>query len=162
MTENEQHRTCQSLAERQQALRELITESRKDLLFYAPRLEGRLLDAIPVQQTLQQFLLRSPHHRLRIIVSDAPALVRDCPRLLALCRRLSSRTQLRVTAPELEPLDESLFLADRPYALQRLPGQRSLYRYFMADPQHIASLRQRAEVLWESGRSAAEFRELVI
>jgi hypothetical protein len=156
------YRHCHDLSERQAALRELIAETHTDLLFYAPRLDGRLLESAQIHQALQQFLLRSPRHRLRILVTQAPALVRDCPRLLALCRRLPSRALLRVPAPDAEPLDEALFLADRPYALHRPPSERSMHRYHAADPQGIAPLRQRVEELWEHGRAAAEFRELLI
>lgn len=156
------YRHCHDLAERQAALLELIAETRADLLFFAQRLDGKLLESADIHQALQRFLLRSPRHKLRILVTDAPALVRDCPRLLALCRRLPSRALLRVPARDAAPLDEILYLADRPYALHRPATERSLHRYLAADPQSIAPLRQRIEELWEHGRATAEFRELLI
>lgn len=161
MTDHE-HRFCQELTERQAALVELIAATRLDLLFFAPRLEGRLLECINVHQALQQYLLRSPRHRLRLLTGDAAALVRDCPRLVALCRRLPSRCLLRVPAPDAEPLDEAVFLADRPFALHRSAGERILHRYLVSDPQGVATLRQRIEPLWEHARVSAEFRDLVI
>lgn len=161
MTDNE-HRLCQELSERQQALTELIEATRHDLLWFASRLEARLIESGPAQQSLQQYLLRSPRHQLRLLVSDAAALVRDCPRLVALCRRLPSRCQMRIPAADAELLDEVIILADRPYALHRPVSERILHRYLPADPQGVAPLRQRTETLWDHARLCTEFRDLVI
>ncbi len=161
MTEHE-HRLCQDLADRQAALLELIAATRHDLLFFAPRLEGRLLEASAVHQTLQKYLLSGPRHRIRLLTADTAALVRDCPRLVALCRRLPSRCLLRVPTLDAEPLDEAAYLADRPYLLHRSAGERVLHRYIAADPQTIAVVRQRIESTWEYARPSPEFRDLVI
>lgn len=155
-------RHCDDLAARRTALRELIGAARLDLLFYAPRLEARLIEAPAIHDALQTFLLTSHRHRLRILVSEAAALVRDCPRLLALCRRLPSRAQLRVPSADAETLDETVLLADRPYALHRPANERHRHLFLAPEPGRVAALRQRTEELWEHGRSAAEFRELVI
>lgn len=161
MTEPVTHH-CDDLAARQNALRDLIGVTRQDLLLYAPRLEARLVEAREVHDALQGFLLRSPRHQLRVLVNDATALVRDCPRLLALCRRLPSRAQLRVPSTDADPLDEVVMLADRPHALHRPVNERNRHLYLAGDPARVAALRQRVEELWDHGRSAAEFRDLVI
>lgn len=157
-----EHQLCQTLAERQEALLAIIAASRSDLLIYAPRLDPRLMDSAATQTALQQFLLASPRHGVRIVVGDAAAMVRDCPRLTALARRLPSRCSLRIPAPEAEPLDEVAILSDRPHALHRPAGERIVHRYLNAAPQLVAPLRQRIEPLWEAGRASAEFRDLAI
>lgn len=159
MTEPGSHR-CEDLAARLDALREVMGQAERELLFYAPRLESRLVEDPDVHRRLQDFLLASPRHNLRILVVDAAALVRDCPRLIALCRRLPSRCQLRVPGTRTEPLDEALYCADRHHALHRPPAERSLHLHLAAQPLKVDPLRKRVEALWDESREATDFRQL--
>jgi hypothetical protein len=159
MTESGVHH-CDDQESRINALREVLSRAEQELLFYAPRLNGRLIEDAAVQQPLQNFLLASPRHSLRILVVDAAALVRDCPRLVDLCRRLPSRCLLRVPSPRAEPLDEELYCADRYNALHRPLNERSLYLHLADQPLKVSPLRQRVEDLWDGSHESPEFRQL--
>jgi hypothetical protein len=155
-------RHCEDLAARITALQEVLEAASRELLFYAPRLDGRLIEDPGVQRRLQTFLLASPRHSLRVLVEDAAGLVRECPRLVALCRRLPSRCQLRIPSPQAEPLDEALYCADRHHALHRPPTERTLYLHLAGQPLKVAPLRQRVEALWDESRESEDFRQLTI
>lgn len=155
-------RHCTDRAERQQAFHALLRQVAAELLFYAPRLDPVLLEDPTSQRLLQAFLTASPRHRLRVLVGDPAALVQQCPRLLALCRRLPSRCSLKVPAPDAEPLDEALYCADRHHALHRPPTERTLHLHLAGYPQRVAPLRQRIEALWDQARDSAEFQQLML
>jgi hypothetical protein len=151
---------CEDNDARISALQDVLAAASRELLFYAPRLNGRLIEDPGVQHRLQAFLLASPRHSLRVLVVEAAALVRDCPRLVDLCRRLPSRCQLRIPAPNAEPLDEALYCADQHHALHRPPNERTLYLHLANQPLKVAPLRQRVEELWDNARQSPEFRQL--
>jgi hypothetical protein len=161
MTEPGVHHCADSEA-RRSALRAVLDEARQEVLFYAPRLDAMLIEDAGVQRRLQAFLLASPRHSLRVLVVDPAPLVRECPRLLALCHRLPSRCQLRVTGPHAEPLDEALYCADRHHALHRPPTERGLHLHLADQPLKVAPLRERVEALWDDARESAEFRHLTL
>lgn len=151
---------CDSHEERLAALAEVLGQAERELLFYAPRLDGRLVEDAAIQRRLQAFLLASPRHSLRILVVEAAALVRECPRLLALCRRLPSRCQLRVPGPQAEVLDEALYCADLHHALHRPPAERTRHLHLAAQPLKVSPLRKRVEALWDGSRESEEFLQL--
>lgn len=151
---------CEDLDSRTSALREVVSEAGQELLFYAPRLDSRMIEDPDVQRRMQAFLLESPRHSLRILVTDAAALVRECPRLVALCRRLPSRCQMRIPDPHAEPLDEALYCADRHHAVHRPPSERTVHLHLANQPLKVDPLRQRVDELWDHARESAEFRHL--
>ena len=151
---------CDNLEDRIAALGDVLDQAERELLFYAPRLEGRLVDDPGIQRRLQAFLLASPRHSLRVLVVEAAALVRECPRLLALCRRLPSRCLLRVPDPQADALDESLYCADRHHALHRPPTERTRHLHLATQPLKVSPLKKRVEELWDGSRESEEFRQL--
>lgn len=153
---------CEDKESRINALQEVVAAASQELLFYAPRLNSQLIEDPGVQRRLQTFLLASPRHSLRILVTEAAALVRDCPRLMDLCRRLPSRCQLRAPSPHAEPPDEALFCADRHHALHLPPNERTHYLHLANQPLKVAPLRQRVEELWDHARESPEFRQLTL
>jgi hypothetical protein len=161
MTSPKLHR-CEDRQQRLVAFRELLGQAQQALLFYAPRLDAKLLQDPEALATLQHFLTSSPRHQLRVLVLEPEALVRECPRLLALCRRLPSRCSLRVPAAEAEPLDEALYCADRHHALHRPPGQRTQYLYMSHAPLRVAPLYKRVDDMWELAQESADLQQLSI
>jgi hypothetical protein len=161
MSDPDIHR-CEDNASRIAALQAVLDAAQRELLFYAPRFDGHLIEDAGVQRRLQAFLLASPRHTLRFLVVEAAALVRDCPRLLALCRRLPSRCQLRIPGPHAEALDEALYCADSHHALHRPPTERTLHLHLAGQPLKVSPLRKRVEALWDDARESEEFRQLSI
>lgn len=154
--------SCTDRPQRLAAFQAILGATSRELLFYGPRLDPAIIEDPASQRLLQAFLTASPRHGLRVLVIEPAALVRQCPRLLALCRRLPSRCTLRIPARDAEPLDEALYCADRHHALHRPPTERSLHLWLRDHPQRVAPLRQRVEELWEHGRESPEFQQLVL
>lgn len=157
-----QARRCEDREQKLAALRELLGKASREILFYAPRLDSALIEDAEVLAVLQRFLTASPRHRLRVLVGEPAALVRECPRLLTLCRRLPSRCSLRVPAPDAEPLDEALYCADRHHALHRPLTERAVYLYLSDAPLRVGPLYKRVDTLWEEARESAELLQLSI
>lgn len=153
---------CTDRDQRLNAFRTLLGMAQRELLFYAPRLDPVLANDSAALDSLQRFLTASPRHSLRVLVGEPGALVRDCPRLLALCRRLPSRCALKVPAPDAEPLDEALLCADRHHALHRPPTERTLHLFMRDAPLRVAPLRGRVEELWEQARESRELQQLAL
>lgn len=155
-------RHCDDRAQRLAAFHELLAATHRELLFYGPRLDPALVEDATSQRLLQAFLLASPRHDLRVLVGEPTALARQCPRLLALCRRLPSRCTLKIPAADADPLDETLYCADRHHALHRPPTERTLHLLLRDHPLRVAPLRQRVEELWDHARSSPEFQQLAL
>lgn len=153
---------CIERDQRLAAFQAVLDAADRELLFYGPRLDPALIEDAGSQRRLQAFLTASPRHGLRVLVTEPGALVRQCPRLLALCRRLPSRCALRVPAADADPLDEALYCADRHHALHRPPTERSLHLWLRDHPLRVAPLRQRVDEMWDHARESSEFQHLVL
>lgn len=114
----------------------LLRQAQRSLCIFSDDLEPWLYHRSSVQDACTRFLLANPKNRLRILLRDATAAVKQGHRLLNLSRRLSSNLQIRKLHPDYPTEELAFLLADdcglllRPeldqfagYALYQDPGR---------------------------------------
>ena len=78
----------------------LAENATRELVIFAPRLEGALFNTSRFARALASFAARHRHNLARIVVEDTEQAIRDNDRLVGLCRRLSDFIHMHKVAEE--------------------------------------------------------------
>lgn len=142
-------RTLTSYAELEAAIQTVTALATRRLLIFDGRL-GRAWDTTDRLDAIRAVALASARHEVRIVVHDAEALRRDCPRLMALATRFAHVIALRETRPEARHAKDALVIADGRHFVHRFHESAPRAGHGLEDPETAAALAGRFEELWEA------------
>lgn len=144
-----QYERFESFAEYEDRLDALIPAALATINVFQDRLTPRYNATLRID-LLRAFLRGDSTRRVRIVVHDAAALVRDFPRLLALARDLHPRLEIRQTLRTVRHIADPCVVIDGRHYLHRFhySGMRAAAgRDDMAGAQELTD---RYEALWEA------------
>jgi len=142
-------RTLTSYAELEAAIQTTVALATRRLLIFDGRL-GRVWDTPGRLDAIRTLALGSPRHEVRIVVHDAEALRRDCPRLVALAARFTHVIALRETRPEVRHAKDALVIADARHFVHRFHEGSPRAAQGLEDPETSTALAGRFEELWDA------------
>lgn len=139
---------------------EVVSAARHQLALMSVDLDRRLFGTDSFTERLRNFILQHRRARLRVLVHDPAAAVRNSIRLVEFGRMLSSRIEFRAMPDERRKLREEYFIADERALLYRSSPDQ-LDAKFYADAPMVARSHLRAfEALWHEATVAREMSVL--
>lgn len=132
--------------------------AQREIAVYSNQLAGEFFSGAEFLDTLRQLAIATPHTRVRILVRNPTAAVRNAPQVLELCRQLSSKVGIRAVAPEHRNRQVTFIIADD-RALVYHPSPDSNEAVVEAVPGTARHYLNAFEVLWESGSTEPDFRQ---
>ncbi|ARU88404.1 histone acetyltransferase HPA2 [Pseudomonas sp. M30-35] len=140
----------------------LLQQARRSLCIYSQDLEPWLYHHSSVQQACTEFLLANPRNRLRVLVKDLNASIKDGNRLITLSRRLSSNLLIRKLNPDYPIEDSSYLLADdRGVLLRPEADQFSGYASYQ-DAGRVRLRQAHFNQAWETSITDPDLRSFLL
>ena len=140
---------------------QLVRGARQELLLRSDSLEAALYGGEAFAESVKQFLLGSERARLRLLVLKPQAALRNAAQLIELCRRLSSKVELREPSPEQGPIDPCDWLiADRRALLERIGPEALQSQFWPQEPRRGKTRGEDFDTLWNEAQPSPELRNL--
>lgn len=147
------YRRFDSLGEYWAAFDELLSRAQREVMMFDVTL-GREHDRPHRIDALRALLAASQTHRLRILVHDARALARNCPRVCGLLRQYPGLVSIHRTLPEAHGAADPLLVVDATHALRRAHFRHARSVLITDDPAATRPLRERLEQIEEASETA--------
>lgn len=139
---------------------DVVAAARHQLALMSVDLDRKLFGTDDFTERLRNFILQHRRAKLRVLVHDPAAAVRNSVRLVEFGRMLSSRIEFRAVPMERRKLREEFFIADERALLYRSSPDQ-LDAKFYADAPMVARSHLRAfEVVWHESSVAREMSAL--
>jgi hypothetical protein len=90
----------------------LAENATREILIFAPRLEGDFFNSSRFSRALASFAARHRQNLARIVVEDTEQTIRDNDRLVGLCRRLSDFIHMHHVAEEHLGMSDMFIVVD--------------------------------------------------
>lgn len=142
-------RTLTSYAELEAAIQTVTALATRRLLVFDGRL-GRVWDTPGRLDAIRALALANARHEVRIVVHDAEAVRRDCPRLVALATRFTHVIALRETRPEARHAKDAIVIADARHFVHRFHEGSPRAAQGLEDPEAATALAGRFDEIWEA------------
>lgn len=141
---------------------ELLDQARRTVRIHAPELDGPLLDRDAPLSALAS-MTRTRRARVRVLLMDSSAALRDGHRLIDLARRFPSYIELRLLSQEDRVRRDAWVVADETGLVYR-PDYRRLAdgHACFHDVSLAPKLARDFDEWWERGQTDPELRRLYI
>lgn len=133
---------------------------RRELLIFTRDLDPAVLDHADFLEAVRQFVIRSRHTQLRVLVQDATRAIREGHGLVRLATRVSSHVSLHRPHPDDASQAEAFIVADDRAYLYRPLADRLEGRWNSYDPPEARALAKRFQTMWDRSKPEPEFRRL--
>lgn len=140
----------------------LLRDARHEIALYTRDLERRIYDQQDVLEQCRRLALSGPRARIRVLIQDPGAPVRDLHRLVELARRSPSAVSFRVPAAEDRAYSGAFLLTDRGGYLERGLGDRYEGEWSLRDVARHDRLWRYFDEVWERAEPADELRRLSV
>lgn len=139
---------------------DVVGAARHQLVLMSVELDRRLFGTDEFIERLRNFILEHRRARLRVLVHDPVAAVRNSIRLVEFGRRLSSRVEFRALPAEKRRLREEYLIADETALLYRNSPDQLEAKYYSEAPLVARSHLRAFETLWQDSTVARELSSL--
>lgn len=141
---------------------EVVSVARHHLALLTVDLDRRLFGTEAFTERLRNFILQHRRARLRVLVHDPAAAVRNSIRLVEFGRMLSSRIEFRAVPEERRRLREEFLIADELAVLYRSSPDQIDAKHYPNAPMVARSHLREFEALWHESTVAREMSALGI
>ncbi len=145
-----------------EAALEVVGVARHELVLISVELDRRLFGTEAFTDKLRGFIVAHRRARLRVLVHDPAAAVRNSIRLVEFGRLLSSRIEFRAIPEERRKLREEFLVADERALLYRSSPDQLEAKHYADAPMVARSHLREFEVLWHESEVAREMSTLRI
>lgn len=142
------------------AAQTLAENVHRELLIFSRDLEPAVLDQEDFLDAVRQFLIRSRHTRLRVLVQDPTRAIREGHGLVRLAARLTSHVGLHRPHRDDAGHSDAFIVADNTGFLYRPMADRLEGRWHAYDPPEARRLNKRFTEMWQRSEPEPEFRRL--
>lgn len=139
---------------------DVVGVARHELALVSVDLDRRLFGTEAFTQRLRGFILAHRRARLRVLVHDPAAAVRNSIRLVEFGRLLSSRVEFRALPDERRKLREEYLIADERALLYRSSPEQIEAKHYPDAPMVARSHLREFEALWNESTVAREMSVL--
>lgn len=143
-----------------EAALEVVAQARYQLVLLSFDLDRRLFGGETFTEQLRNFILQHRRARLRVLVHDPAAAVRNSIRLVEFGRLLSSRIEFRVVPEDRRRLREEYLVADERALLYRSGPDQLEAKYYADAPMVARSHLREFEAWWHEATVAREMSTL--
>lgn len=141
---------------------DVVGAARHHLALLSVDLDRRLFGTDAFTEKLRHFILQHRRARLRVLVHDPVAAVRNSIRLIEFGRLLSSRIEFRVVPEDRRKLREEFLIADELSVLYRSAPDQLDAKHYPDAPMVARSHLREFEALWHEATVARELSSLGI
>ena len=113
-------------------------------------------------EAVKQMVIKTKKSRVRVLVHEPVQILKHGHQLLDLSLQLSSFIEIRVPGPEHEPINESLFVADRTGYIYRRDCERYEGKLNFKDKRASRLLIHEFEAIWEKSRPDLNLRRALL
>lgn len=145
-----QHIKLGSLDEYSNALDKLCKLAEHNLYLFEKNYDGLGFNSEARYETLRNFLLASPTHRLFVLTHDTQYLSTQCPRMMMLLRHFGTRMFIYQTPKHLQQITEPFSVADDAHFVRRFHFDDPRGILGMHDPESARALKSRFMEMWAS------------
>ncbi len=135
---------------------EVVSAARYQLAMMSVDLDRRLFGSEAFVDNLREFVLQHRRARLRVLVHDPAAAVRNSVRLIEFGRLLSSRVEFRAVPASRHKLREEFLIADETALLHRGSPELVEARHYADAPMVARSQLRGFNTCWEESGVARE------
>jgi hypothetical protein len=156
MTDDElQHTHLDGLSDYNNALDTLCKLAQRNLYLFEKDYDGMGFNSVTRYETLRNFLLANPAHRLFMLVHDTHYLTKFCPRMLMLLRQFGTGMSIYQTPKNLRHITEPFSVADDSHYVRRFHFDDPHGILAQHDPEKARALKSRFLEMWASSHPAA-------
>lgn len=153
-----QRRVIRDRSEVSDYLAELAESATREIVIFAPQLDGVLFNTTRFSRALASFAARHRHNLARIVVEDAEQALRDNDRLVGLCRRLSDFIHMHQVSDEHLGIREMFVVVDhRGYLYQENTAKPECVAH-PHDGHQAVMLARRFNELWDRSEPIISLR----
>ena len=139
-------------------LAELAESATREIMIFAPRLDGDLFNSARFARALASFAARHRHNHARIVVEDTEQALRDNDRVVELCRRLSDFIHLHQVGEEHLGIRERFVVVDHRGYLRQQDLEKPDTIAHPRDTREAVLLVRRFNELWDRSEAIASLR----
>ncbi|MFQ5935165.1 MAG: hypothetical protein ACE5LB_01985 [Acidiferrobacterales bacterium] len=150
----------QSRAEARDIINQLFAQARRQIVIFAPALDGYFFNTSHVGQTLASFAAAHRNNMARVLVEHTSQAVRDNGRLVELCRRFTNFIKMRQVDEDDFGLREMFVIIDNSAYLHQRDVERVDYVAALDAPRDARLLAVKYTRLWERSHSIASILTL--
>jgi sugar-specific transcriptional regulator TrmB len=136
----------------------LIENARREIVIFAPQLDGALFNTSRFARALASFVARHRHNLARIVVEDAEQSIRDNDRLVLLFRRLSDFIHMHQVSEEHIGIREMFVVVDHRSCLYQADTSKHECISHFNDPHQAVTLARRFNELWDRSEPIQSLR----
>ncbi len=150
----------ESLSDNRAAADHLAGEVRRELLVFSRDMDPNVLNRGEWLEAVRQFVIRSRHTQLRVLVIDPTRAIREGHGLVRLGQRLSSHIHLHRVNEDHADRADCFIVADDLAYLYRPNAARWEGRWSTRSGADARQLRQDFDDMWQRSLPEPEFRKL--
>jgi len=153
-----QRRVIKNRDEVRNYLAELAESATREIVIFAPRLDGDLFNSTRFARALASFAARHRHNSARVVVEDTEQALRDNDRLVELCRRLSDFIHMHQVGEEHLGIREMFMVVDHRGYLHQQDLDKPDTIAHPRDAREAALLARRFNELWDRSEAISSLR----
>src|SRR3972149_5479078 len=136
----------------------LAENATREIVIFAPRLDGAYFNTSRFARALASFAARHRQNLARIVIEDAEQAIRDNDQLVGLCRRLSDFIHIRQVAEEHLGIREMFVVVDHRGYLHQQDTAKPDCVIHPRDRHEAVLLTRRFNELWDRSEPVVALR----
>ncbi|MBI3547043.1 MAG: hypothetical protein HY081_10735 [Gammaproteobacteria bacterium] len=137
---------------------ELTESAVREIVIFAPQLDGYIFNTTRVSRALASFSARHRYNLVRIVVEDVEQMMRDNDRLVSLCRRLSDFIQIHKVGEEHSGIREMFMAVDHHSYLHQEDNAKPEHLAGRHDTRQTVMLVRRFREIWDRSEPISALR----
>lgn len=149
-----QHTHLDGITDYNTALDTLCGLAQRNLYLFEKDYDGMGFNTEARYNTLRNFLLANPAHRLFVLAHNTSYLSNFCPRMLMLLRQFGTGMSIYQTPKNLQHITEPFSVADESHYVRRFHFDDPRGIFALHDPEKARALKSRFLEMWASAHPA--------
>jgi len=143
-----QHTKLNGITDYSDALDKLCKLAEHNLYLFEKNFDGMGFNSEIRYETLRNFLLSNPAHRLFVLAHDTHFLSTQCPRMMMLLRQFGASMFIYKTPKNLQRITEPFSVADDAHFVRRFHFDDPHGIFATHDPENSRALKSRFMEMW--------------
>ena len=155
-----QHTQLNGIEDYNNALNTLCKLAQHNLYLFEKDYDGMGFNTVARYETLRNFLLANPAHRLFVLAHVTDYLTKFCPRMLMLLRQFGTSMFIYQTPKNLHHITEPFSVADESHYVRRFHFDDMRGILAQHDPEKARAMKSRFMEMWATSHPAVSTTRL--